>query len=186
MSVSNFFFFKFLKKNSATALIPSAFLFLYLTLSFAISIQFLLSRSNRVLPRLLKFFHSVILDDYTNELHWVFDLASSKPSSSCSPRHPAAALPQVQQHLLEGQPHLARKRVMVTNQFHSNTLLSSLQRAELTLMSLSYPHGTLRNSLASLQPLLYGSGTSELMFHKVETKPEGKLPCWQCNWAAPS
>lgn len=62
-------------------------------------------------------------------------------------------------------------------QFHSNTLLSSLQRAELTLMSLSCLHRTLRKSLASLQSLFYRSGTSELMFHKAATKLEGKLPC---------
>lgn len=68
MSGSDFFFLIY-EKNSAAALIPSAFLFLYLSLSFSISIQFLLSCSNRVLPRLLKFFHSVILDDDRNKFH---------------------------------------------------------------------------------------------------------------------
>lgn len=95
------------------------------------------------------------------------------PQAPCSSTASGAEAPFDRGTIPPGQDEL----VMATNQFHSNTLLSSLQRAELTLTSLSCPHRTLRKCLAVLQPLLYGTGTSELMFHKVATKLEGKLPC---------
>lgn len=101
------FFFKLQKKKTCNS--PHSLCFSLPLLSFSITIQFLLPCSNRGLLRLLKFFHSVILDGDRNEFQWPFH-ARSKPGSYCSPRHSAAALPQVQhqQHLLEGQLHLAR------------------------------------------------------------------------------
>lgn len=97
---------------------------------------------------------------------------------SSPPAHLVAALLQVQQqHFLVGQLHPATTRrwwCCHQTAAKSKRLLSSLHRAEPTLMSSSCPYKTLRKSLISLQPLLYSSGTSKLRFNKAVTELEEK------------
>lgn len=165
----------YLCKSSTIALISSAFLFPHLSHSFSISIQIVLSSSNRVSLQAPNFFHSVILGDDGNDFHWVFYLARSELASYGSPSPPCGTTAsQGQQHLLRGQSYLIRRKEVVVELNHSKIqklpLIST--KAELTHMSSSCAQRTLRETLVRLQPLLYSSGISKLAFNKTARKVE--------------
>lgn len=182
MSVRGFLLFFFnLQKNSATALIPYAFL--YLSLAFP-------SPSNFSFQAVTESF-SGYLNSFIHHFRWwqewvPLTIPGQKearqlllPQAPCSSPAPGAAAATA---FARGTtPPGQDKLLMATNHSFTQTPFSCLCKGQSSLLCPSPVHTGLWESLAILQPLLYSSGTSELMFHKVATKLEGKFTWWQHN-----